>query len=251
MKHHNPIRVCTHVMGHLQSTHRGGVAINLAVTFIRENSEIMFLGQGDQITPIGLSGNRTLRVCRRTKIGNGHAIKKGRRQRGIIRQIARFSGCRHIDWLCINREACHRINLIKRVWHQNSGFLPRLFLNPKRKSRIEQPLTRAVQGEDMLVCVKVNTVAARDPSHNRRAQIFAPLIGGVTAKTLKRLRNRASDELRERMTRLTDRHVNRIAARLMDVKQFPQTRKGVFWQVRKPLGKHHDCLKYRGLFSPL
>ena len=62
MECNNPLGVRADIARHLQDTHRGRIAVNLGIAFVREDLEIMSFRQRNQIGPIPMIGHGPLRI---------------------------------------------------------------------------------------------------------------------------------------------------------------------------------------------
>mmetsp|Transcript_3741 Transcript_3741/g.6934 ORF Transcript_3741/g.6934 Transcript_3741/m.6934 type:complete len:248 (+) Transcript_3741:1484-2227(+) len=242
MENHHPFRVCAHAARHFKRASRRRIPVDLGVTFIREYLEVMGLGERDKGLPIFRRGYRTLRVRGRADVGNRGPVQNVGINRLEIGQIPGLGSGGQVDRLGANGKRCDRVDLIEGVRRQHDRLLAILAFGAERHASVIKPFARAVQRQNLGRGVDVDTVALPDPISLRRTQRKRAVILGVFGEALKVVIQNARDPLGKRVTRLADGHENRVAARLHAVQQRPQTRKRIFWEVRKPLRKHHYCL---------
>ena len=62
MKRHHTLGICADLGGNLQRTGRWRIAVDFRITLIRQDLEIVLVGQSQQRTPILSIGNRPLRI---------------------------------------------------------------------------------------------------------------------------------------------------------------------------------------------
>ena len=162
--------------------------------------------------------------------------------------MAGCGGGGHVDGFRPHGQGGHGIDLIERVRHQDDGLLAVLHLGAERDGGVEKPFTRAVQ-DHQAVFGHRHAIAAGDPAGDGGQKIGRAVVRRVDAETRKVGRKDRADEIGHRVARLADGHGDGIAAGGVRVEKFPQARKRIFWQVRKPLRKCHCCLKV-GVYVP-
>ena len=208
----------------------------------------MLFGQSQKVSQIIRRSDSPLRIGGRTDIGQRHPVQHVRRQAAVVRQVAGRGSGGDIDRLGPHSQGGHGIDLIEGVRHQDDGFLAGLGFWAQGDGRVEQPLPCAVQDHQPILGHR-HAIAPGDPARNGRQKLGRTVVWRVDAKAAKVRGQDRADEIRHGVARLADGHGDGVAAGGVRVEKFPQTRKRIVWQVRKPLRKRHCCLKV-GVYVP-
>lgn len=208
----------------------------------------MLFGQRHQFLKVVLGRDRALGIGGGTQIGQGGAVQHLGRQIGIAGQMPGFDGGRNKDRLGPHGGGGDGIDLIEWIGDQHRRLLVALVFGRQRQGGVEQPLARAVQRHDA-VGRHLDAVAALQPAADGRQQLGRALVGGILAEIGDAFGHDRPGKAGDFMARFADGHDDGIAAGRDARQQFPQARKCVIRQVRKPLGKCHGCLSF-GVVAP-
>ena len=143
------VGVCAHIARHLQRADRRGVSIDLAITFVGKDLEIVFFGQGDQTFPIIAICDGALWVGRGTDVGKYGAFEHIFGQNFEVRKVARFLCRVREDRFGRDRNRGYQVDLIEWVRHQDDGFVTVLGFRTQRHAGVVEPLARAIERHDL------------------------------------------------------------------------------------------------------